>query len=167
MTHTHQRLMKKLRELTIQYMEIGGLLRDIRDYEVFKEEGCSSFKEYLEQYADISYETSYRWMKIHQVFSPLRFPEGLILGSTKMYLLSSLVNQDNVVEMLRWAQVASSAEIRMALKSQRNRTLSLWLTEEEYERAREYISDSVKAGAPTQGSAAMFLLDMGMNTLAA
>jgi len=167
MTHTHQKLMKKLQELTLQYMEIGEILRDIRDNEVFKEEGCSSFKEYIEQYADISYETAYRWMRIHHVFAGLRFPKGLILGATKMYLLCGLVTQENVTEMLRWANVAPTAEIRLALRSQRNRTLSLWLTEAEYKRAVKYIKDSVKAGAPTQGSAAMFLLDMGMDKLAA
>jgi hypothetical protein len=167
MSKTHQKLMDALRRQSMHCMKIGGILREIRDYEVYKEEKCDSFKDYLTRYADISPETAYRWMRIHEVFSGLKFPKGLMLGPTKMYLLSGLVHQKNVVEMLRWASVAPSAEIRHALKKSRNRTLSLWLTEAEYHRAMNYIEQSIEAGAPTHGSAAMFIFDVGMDKLAA
>ena len=167
MPNTHQKLMQKLKDLTLQYMEIGGLLRKIRDHEVYRDLKCDSFKEYLLQFAEISPETAYRWMRIHHVFSQLKFPRGLILGPTKMYLLSGLVTQENVTEMLRWANVAPSSEIRMALKTKRNRTLSLWLTEEEHTRVEKYIHDCIDAGAETKGDAAMFLFDAAMDKLAA
>lgn len=146
----HKKLKALVDNMNRQYFVAGGLLSQVQEHSLWKDVKCTSFTDYVESELSIAYTTAHRWITVYNAFRGLNFPDSLLIGNTKMYLIADRVNQDNVKELLTWLRDHSITQCRRRFNrnAPRDRSISFWVSSEE----EAVINDAISAMLDTGGT---------------
>lgn len=151
----HARLKRIVHDMNRQFFVAGGLLTQVQEHKLWEDVKATSFTDYCERQLDISYTTAHKWMAVYNGFRHLNFPQHLIIGPTKMYMMIGRVNQENVKDLLIWARDHNLIQCRRRFnrKAPRDRSIAFWVSEDEADRIMDKLYSGLEAGVgPTLGA---------------
>jgi hypothetical protein len=102
------RLIELKRSATTNFLEAGGIFKEVRDSKLYKVEGHDTFESYV---ADVGYErsTAYKMILVYEKFGNVDSnPQIEEIGWTKLAKVAPRVTEENREKMLEIAQLSLS-----------------------------------------------------------
>ena len=114
----HQRIVQHRIRIEDAFLQLGKELAEFDEMHRWDDLGYSSFAAYLaDPDVDISPRTAYRIIRVHEM--TIRFsilpPVAIDVGSTKLDMLASHVNEENLEELLNKASALSRKDLKAEL----------------------------------------------------
>ena len=114
----HQRILTCKTDIEIRFMQLGKELAEFDEMQGWQVLGYSSFAAYLaDPDVDISPRTAYRIIRVHKMVTQYEVlpPVAIDVGSTKLDMLASHVNEKNLEELLNKASALSRKDLKAEL----------------------------------------------------
>ncbi len=114
----HQRIVLCKRKIEFRFIELGKELAEFDEMQRWETLGYNSFAAYLaDPDVDISARTAYRIIRVHKMIAEYEVPPPVAIdvGSTKLDMLASHVNEKNLEELLNKASALSRKDLKAEL----------------------------------------------------